>query len=135
MIRAAVANDFKLAILEGVHQPQDTYMMALYNQSADLNEETLAYTPTGEVQGPGYKPGGLVLTGRATGLSGSVGLLTWANPVWPNSTLAARGALVYNLSKSNRAVAVIDLGKVVTSTNGEFTVNMPPIQDALIQIG
>ena len=133
MVSPGITNDFKLAILEGVHQPGDVYMLALYMD--DLTEQTSVYTAAGEIQGQGYKAGGTPLAGRQSVLSGNVGLLTWADAVWPIATIAARAALVYNRSKDNRTVAVLDLGKVVTSTNGPFSVLMPPIESALVQIG
>ena len=137
MILQGPTNDFKLAILEGVHAPTDTYMIALYTQDADLTELTSAYTTRGEVEAPGYRAGGQALTQRVAMLDGAVAVLSWGHVVWERATMAARAALVYNLSKNNRAVAVIDLGRVVTSTNAPFVVELPPptAQDALIRIG
>jgi hypothetical protein len=67
----------------------------------------------------------LTLQGRTVALKEGKAVLTWASPIWPNSTVSARAALIYNLSRSNRSIAVLDLGLVVSSTNGSFIVNMP----------
>jgi hypothetical protein len=47
------------------------------------------------------------------------------NDVVVNAALTARGALIYNSSKANRSIAVIDFGADKTSTT-TFTVQMPP---------
>ncbi|HUW57620.1 MAG TPA: hypothetical protein VMZ92_13355 [Planctomycetota bacterium] len=136
MIIQALVNSFKLEMLQGVHQPGDIYRMALYTADADLGEDTTTYTTRGEVFGPGYQAGGVALKDFRALLDGRTALLDWADPVWPNATLAARGALIYNFSKGNRAVVVIDFGQVFVSTNGSFTMTLPEptAQTALIQV-
>jgi hypothetical protein len=44
--------------------------------------------------------------------------------------------LIYNSSKANRAIAVLDFGADKTSTEGDFTVQMPAADatNALIRI-
>jgi hypothetical protein len=41
------------------------------------------------------------------------------------ATITARGALIYNSSDSNKAVAVLDFGGDKTSTSGTFTIQFP----------
>lgn len=137
MIIQAMTNSFLLDILQGLHEPNDTYRMALYSQDADLSDETTVYTTAGEVIGQGYGAGGQVLTGYVVGREDRVAFLSWDNPVWPYASVTARGALIYNFSKGNRAIAVLDLGKNFTSTNGSFKVTLPEptAATALIQIG
>lgn len=132
MIVQGLTESFFLEILRGIHTPEDTYRMALYSTSADLSPKTTAYTTVGEVNGQGYAAGGQNLAGYKTALERGVALLEWATPVWRNSTIAARAGLIFNLSKGNRAVAVLDLGKVFTSTNGDFVVTLP---EGLLGIG
>lgn len=137
MITQAVVSSFLLEILQGVHTPQDTYRFALYTDAAQLTEATRVYVTRHEVVGAGYHAGGLTLSGYTSKLEGGVAFLDWDDPVWYNSTIAARAGLIYNYSKQNRAVAVLDLGKTYVSTNGSFTVTLPEANalDALIRIG
>lgn len=124
-ITTAVCNSFKQEILEGVHESTDTYKIALYTDAATLGASTTAYSATNEVSGSGYSAGGLTLSGLSTGLSGSTAYLTFTDPVWSNSTITARGCLIYNSSQSNKSVAVFDFGQNVSSVNGSFTVDFP----------
>jgi hypothetical protein len=126
MITQAVANSWYLEILLGIHTPEDVYRFALYSAHADLSELTTAYTTDGEVIGaPGYDAGGQVLMGyKAVSLPAGA-VLAWDTPVWPVSTITARGGLIYNFSKQNRAVAILDFAKDYISSNGEFRATMP----------
>jgi len=128
MITAAICNSFKLECLPtvaGVHLSGDTYKLALYTSAAALSRATTAYTTADEVVGAGYVAGGATLSGLATALDGDTALLDFADPTWPASTITARGALIYNSSKSNKAVAVLDFGQDVVSSNGLFRVALP----------
>jgi len=78
-----------------------------------------------EVVGAGYSAGGNTLTGAAISLDGSVAIVDFSDTTWSAATITARGALIYNSSKSNKAIAVIDFGGDKTSTNGDFTVQFP----------
>ena len=124
-ITTALCNSWKAEALRGVHGEADTYMIALYTSAATLNKSTTAYTATDEVSGAGYDAGGKVLSGYSVALTGDVGHLSFTDPVWPASSIAAAGCLIYNASKSNAAVGVFSFGQTVTSTNGDFTVNLP----------
>lgn len=125
MITQACCRSFLSEVLRGVHQESDVYKIALYKAAASLSKNTTAYTETNEVEGDGYVAGGRALTGYAVALDGDVAVLDFDNPTWPASTIAARGALIYNASKANRAVAVLNFGETVVSTNGLFTVHLP----------
>ena len=124
-ITTAICNSYKQEILEGVHSSADTYKLALYTSAATLGASTTAYSTTNEASGTGYTAGGATLTGLTIGLSGTTAYLTFTDPNWASSTITARGCLVYNASKSNKAVAAFDFGQDVTSTNGLFTVDLP----------
>ena len=103
----------------------DTFYLALYTNSASLNQLTTAYTSDGETSGGDYTPGGQVVTATvntALGPSGSTIYVNFSNPVW-NGAITARGALIYKAG-ANGAVCVLDFGNNVTSTN-TFTVTMP----------
>ncbi len=124
-ITSGICNSYKQEILEGVHSSADTYKVALYTSSASLSAATTAYSATNEVSGTGYTAGGATLSGLSTGLSTSTAYLTFSDPSWADSTITARGCLIYNSSKSNKAVAVFDFGSDVSSVNGTFTVDFP----------
>lgn len=134
-ITTAICNSYKQEVLEGIHASNDTYKIALYTSSATLGAGTTAYASTNEVSGAGYTAGGINLQNFDSGLAGSVAYVTFDDAVWSNATINARGALIYNSSKSNRAVAVFDFGGDIISTSGTFTVDFPDAgADALIRI-
>mgnify|MGYP000264091648 CR=1 FL=1 len=101
-----------------------TLKMALYTASADLNASTTAYTTSGEVVGTGYAAGGEILTGVVVSQSGTTAYLSFDNATWDPASFTARGALIYNTSLGNLAIAVLDFGSDKTATT-TFTVQMP----------
>lgn len=127
----------KLAMLTGEFSSSDVYKIALYGENAHITPLTETYETSGEVSGQGYEKGGMVLEGYTAGVDGMTACITWAkNPVWKNATISAQGALIYNASKRNKAVVVVEFGKVVTSTNGNWTFPMPQLTSstAIIRI-
>jgi hypothetical protein len=125
-ISTAICNSYKQEVLEGVHASGDTYKIALYTDAATLNADTTAYSSTNEVAaGGGYATGGIALGNFTSGLSGSTAYITFDDPIWATATITARGCLIYNSSKSNKAVATFDFGMNIISTNGEFKVDLP----------
>jgi hypothetical protein len=101
-----------------------TLRMALYTADADLGAGTLIYTTANEVVGTGYTAGGNVLTGVTVLASGTTAYLDFDNVVWNPAAFTARGALIYNTSLGNLAVAVLDFGADKTTTT-TFTVQTP----------
>jgi len=131
-----LTTSFKQDILLGVHDlDTDTLKIALYLATADLNAATTVYTVTGETSGAGYTAGGNTLTGVTVLTSGTTAYVDFANSVWTSASFTARGALIYNASKSNKAIAVLDFGSDKTTTT-TFTVQMPAntATSALIRI-
>lgn len=134
-ITTAICNSFKQEILEGVHASGDTYKIALYTDAATLDSATTAYSATNEVSGTGYTAGGATLSGYTSGLSSNTAYITFSDPSWANSTITARGCLIYNSSKSNKALAAFDFGANVVSVSGTFTIDLPAAgASALIRI-
>jgi hypothetical protein len=134
-ITTAICNSYKQEILEGVHASTDTYKIALYTSSATLGAGTTAYSSSNEVSGTGYDAGGKTLTGYVSGLSTSTAYITFSDPSWADSTITARGCLIYNSSKTNKAVACFDFGSDVVSVSGTFTIDLPAAgATALIRI-
>lgn len=134
-ITTAICNSYKQEILEGVHASTDTYKIALYTDAVTLGADTTAYSATNEVSGTGYTTGGATLSGYTSGLNSSTAYITFSDPSWANSTITARGCLIYNSSKSNKAVAAFDFGANVVSVSGTFTIDLPAAgATALIRI-
>ena len=122
---AAVTDQAKQDWLNGVHQPGDTYKIALYDSTATLSKSTTAYTSSGEVSGAGYSAGGTALSGFTVGLSGDIAYVDFADPSFAAATLTGVvTALIYNSSRSNKALAVIT-GAPASSTSDTFTVVLP----------
>ena len=116
---------FKQEVLLGVHNLEvDTLKIALYTANADLNEGTTVYGTTAEVVGTGYTAGGIVLTGVTVLASGTTAYVNFNNAVWNPASFTARCALIYNASKGNKSIAVLDFGADKSSST-VFTVQMP----------
>jgi hypothetical protein len=122
MITQTVTNSFQAELLEGVHDfNTDTFKIALYLATADLDANTTVYVTGGETSGTGYTAGGNVMTGVSVNAAGFV---NFSNVSWDPASFTARGSLIYNASKSNKAIAVLDFGSDKTAT-ATFTVQMP----------
>jgi hypothetical protein len=131
-----LTTSFKQQILLGEHDLEtDTIKMALFLATADLNADTTVYSTTGETSGTGYTAGGKIMTGVTVLTSGTTAYVDFADTVWDPASFTARGALIYNASKSNKAIAVLDFGSDKTTTTS-FTVQMPAntATSALIRI-
>lgn len=101
-----------------------TLKIALYTANADLNASTTVYATTGEVVGTGYVAGGKTLTGVVVSQSGTTAYMDFDDVTWNPAVFTARGALIYNTSLGNLAVAILDFGADKTATTS-FTVQMP----------
>ncbi len=125
-ITQAMCSSFKAEILGGIQDlDTDVIKIAMYTSTATLDATTTVYSATNEVTGTGYVAGGNTLTSPVITLDGTTAICDFADTTWASSTITARGALVYNSSKSNRAIAVLDFGSDKTSTAGDFTIVMP----------
>ena len=128
-IETALCNSYKLEILSGIHLASHTYKIALFTETAVLNKNTTSYLGLYNEVGNanGYNTGGIVLSGFTTSLLNDTAILYFTtNPAWINSSIEARGALIYNDSLSNKnAVAVFNFGKNYSSINETFEIEMP----------
>ncbi len=129
---SAICTSFKADLLAGTHTAADTYKIALYTTAATNGAGTTAYSATNEVTGTGYTAGGATLTGFAVGQSGTTVWLDFTtDPSWANSTLSTvASCLIYNSSKSNKALAVYDFGGVLAATAGTPLTLVFPAADA-----
>lgn len=137
-ISQAMVTSFKVQILDGVHNfgtaptrasgAADTFKIALYTSSASLSAATTAYTTTDEVSSSGtnYTAGGQTLViSQVPTSTGTTAWLDFDDVTWASATLTANGALIYNETQSNKAVAVLAFGGDKTSTAGNFTIQFP----------
>jgi hypothetical protein len=121
-----MCSSFKQQILLGEHDlDTDVIKIALYTSAATLSAATTAYTTSDEVVGTGYTAGGNTLAGATVSLTGTTAFVDFSDTTWTTATITARGALIYNSSKSDKAIAVLDFGSDKTSTAGSFTVQFP----------
>jgi hypothetical protein len=131
-ITQAMCTSFKVEILQGVHNfgptAPDTFKIALYTSSANLDASTAIYSATNEVvSSPNYAAGGLTLTVSPTPTSGgTTAFLSFTSPItWSGVSFTARGALIYNATEANKAVAVLSFGTDQTVSGGDFNIIFP----------
>ena len=146
-ITQAMCTSFKTELLQGVHNFYNgsgggsagtgaTFKLALYTSSATLDAATTAYATTNETPGTGYSAGGNSLTNVTTTSSGTTAFTDFADTTFSTSTITARGALIYNSTQSDKAVAVLDFGSDKSSSSGDFTIQFPTADssNAIIRI-
>jgi hypothetical protein len=130
-IQQGLTNSFKQEMLQaGQNLATDTLRMALYTAFSDIGQLTTVYTTTNEVTGTGYTAGGVVITGvtistQTTGPDEGTVYVDFNNVSWPGASFTARGALIYNVTRSNKTVAVLDFGSDKIFSSVSNTVVMP----------
>ena len=132
-----MCSSFKQQLFLAQHDlSTDVIKMALYTSVSNIGPDTTVYVVTNEITGTGYTAGGIALTGATVLLSGTTAYVDFNDAVWPAATFTARGALLYNSSKANKAVAVLDFGADKTAAAKTFTVQMPTnaVSSALLRI-
>jgi hypothetical protein len=137
-IYQGLTTSFKVDILEGKQNiASDTLKMALYTAYATLDQNTTAYTPDNEISGTGYTAGGQSLSNVTINSGSNTVYVSFSNVVWNPAQFTTRGALIYNSTKSNASIAVLDFGSDKIQTgNNTFSVILPPDTEssALIRI-
>lgn len=137
MITAGLTSSFKYQLLLGVHDfSVDTIKIALYTSSASLDANTTVYTTSGETSGTGYTAGGVTATNVTVTLSNEVAFVDFDDPTWAGATFTTQGALIYNASKANKSIGVMNFGLIQAMTNQGFQILMPVAtsDNALIRI-
>ena len=131
-ITSAVCTSFKVELLKGVHDftatTGDTFKIALFTSSATLGAGTTAFATTNEItnsSGTAYTSGGATLTSVTPTSDSTTAVCDFANVSFTSASFTANGALIYNSSESNKAVAAIAFGSDKTATNGTFTIQFP----------
>jgi len=141
-ISQAMTTSFKTELLTATHDFSasggDTFKLSLHDSTSPIGPLTTAYASSniGEVSGAGYTAGGSALTNVAPTSSGTTAFTDFVDLTFASSTITARGCLIYNSSKSNKAVCALDFGGDKTSTNGDFTIQFPTpdASNAIIRI-
>ena len=124
-ISQTLTTSFKVESFEGIHDIlTDNIYMALYTALADLNDATTVYTTVQEITGTGYIAGGKLMTGATVNAYGNTAYVNFDNVVWNPAAFTCYGALIYNASKGNKSIAVLNFGGGKTCDN-TFTVTMP----------
>ena len=131
-ITTAMCNSFKQELLGGVHDlDTDSLKIALIKDSptGTYGAATTNYSDvtdnSDEASGTNYTAGGQVLDGATITLSSGTAFVDFTDEVFTNLTISADGAIIYNASQGNKAIAVFDFGGTVTATSGDFTVVFP----------
>ncbi len=127
----AICNSFKKELLEATHNFSNpggnSFKLSLYGTPATLGKSTTSFTTGGEVSSPsgGYSSGGKALVNAGTSLATNTAITDFADLSFVGVTITARGALIYNDTNSDKAVAVLDFGGEKTASAGTFTIQFP----------
>ena len=131
-ITSAICTSFKVELLKGVHDftatTGDTFKIALFTSSATLGAGTTAFATTNEItnsSGTAYTSGGATLTNITPTLDSSTAVCDFTDVSFTDASFTANGALIYNSSQSNKAVAAIAFGSDKTVSSGTFTIQFP----------
>lgn len=135
-IAQSLCTSFKTELLDGIHAfgdtvvrastDPDTFKIALYDSLSVIGPSTTVYTDVGEIVGSGYTAGGKVLTvNPAPAASGTTAFVSFDNVSWSSASFTARGALIYNSTQGNKAVAALDFGADKTASGNTFTIQFP----------
>jgi hypothetical protein len=134
-ILQGATTSFKVELLQAVHNfgptSANTFKVALYTASADINASTTVYSTTNEVTGTGYTAGGNTLVISTSPTSGNntanipTAYVSFNNTSWTSASFTARAALIYNSSQSNKSVAILDFGTDKTVSNDTFQIIFP----------
>ena len=142
-ITSAICTSFKVELLKGVHDftatTGNTFKIALFTSSASLGAGTTAYSTSNEISntsGSAYSAGGATLTSVTPTTSGTTAICDFADVSYTSASFTANGALIYNDTQSDKAVAVIAFGSDKTVTSGTFTIQFPTADasNAIIRI-
>tara|TARA_R100001591_G_scaffold3703_3_gene8703 strand:+ start:41 stop:478 length:438 start_codon:yes stop_codon:yes gene_type:complete len=127
----AICNSFKKELLEATHNFSNpggnSFKLALYGTPATLGKSTTSFTTGGQVSSPsgGYSSGGKALVNTGTSLATNTAITDFSDLSFTGVTITARGALIYNDTNGDKAVAVLDFGGEKTASAGTFTIQFP----------
>ena len=136
MIAQTITTSFKQDILQALQSlTTDVLKMALYTGAASLDADTTIYTTLNEVTGTGYTAGGKLCSNVTLNTSGTTVYVSFDNVQWTGVSFTCRGALIYNTSKSNKSVALLNFGSdKIAGPNFVVTLPANSANSALIRI-
>lgn len=131
----AMCTSFKTQLLTATHDftngTGDSFKLALFRAQASIvgsfGAATTNYSDMGadEATGTNYTAGGSALTNVTPTSSGTTSYTDFADLVFSNVTITTSGCLIYNDTKSDKAVAVFNFGADKTATAGDLTIIFP----------
>ena len=125
MIEQTITTSFKQDILQALQDlSTDVLFMALYTGNASIGADTTVYSVVNEVVGTGYLEGGKLCQNVTINTSGSTVYISFDNLLWSPASFTCRGALIYNQTKGNKSIAVLNFGSDKTA-GPNFVVTMP----------
>ena len=114
---ASTGDTFKIALLKAAAAGSGTFGAATTNYS-DLSTDELG-------SGSGYTTGGNTLVSITPVADGTTAICDFDNTTWSAATFTTSGALIYNDTSSDAAVAVLSFGGDQTVSSGDFQIQFP----------
>ena len=135
-ITTAMPTSFKVEILKAVHDftasTGDTFKIALLKAAASgsgtFGAATTNYSDLGSDElatGDGYTRDDQTLTSITPVADGTTAICDFDNTTWSAATFTTSGALIYNSSASDAAVAVLSFGGDQQVSSGDFQIQFP----------
>lgn len=136
-ITTAECTSFKVEKFKAIHDftsgTGDTFKCALFRAGSSIagtyGAATTNYSDmTGnadETTGTNYTAGGKTLTSVTPTTDGTTAVCDFSDITWAAASFTARGFMIYNSSKANRAVCVVDFGVDKVVSAGNFTIYWP----------
>ena len=135
-ITTAMPTSFKVEILKAVHDftasTGDTFKIALLKAAASgsgtFGAATTNYSDLGADElatGSGYTQDDQTLVSITPVADGTTAICDFDNTTWSAATFTTSGALIYNSSASNAAVAVLSFGGDQQVSSGDFSIQFP----------
>ena len=131
----AMCTSFKVELMQALHNfnnpAGNTFNLALFADAAGtgagFGAGTTNYSEMGasETTGTNYVAGGAALTSVTPISSGTTAFTDFADLTFANVTLTSSGALIYNVTNGNRAIAVLNFGGDRSATAGDFVIQFP----------
>jgi hypothetical protein len=114
---ASTGDTFKIALLKAAAAGSGTFGAATTNYS-DLSTDELG-------SGSGYTTGGNTLVSITPVADGTTAICDFDNTTWSAATFTTSGALIYNDTASDAAVAVLSFGGDQQVSSGDFQIQFP----------
>jgi hypothetical protein len=135
-ITTAMPTSFKVELLKAVHDftasTGDTFKIALLKAAAagsgTFGAATTNYSDLGSDElgsGSGYTTGGNTLVSITPVADGTTAICDFDNTTWSAATFTTSGALIYNDTSSDAAVAVLSFGGDQQVSSGDFQIQFP----------